>query len=150
MDPRALEEIVDRALRDLPAPRAPRTLLPRVMQAVRAGVMPAPLVGWRTWPMSWQIATLAGLLLVGFGAVNLAQFGMDVVGLYITSPPADSPTGRVLEELGGVASALRVMWRVVIQPLVVFAGLVLAVMGAACAAFGTAIGRVALGGASRL
>ena len=100
--------------------------------------------------MSWQIATLAGLLLVGFGAVNLAQFGMDALGLYVASPPADSASGRVLQELGTVASALRVMWRVVIEPFVVFGGLVLAIMGAACAAFGTAIGRVALGGASRL
>ena len=150
MDPRALEEIVDRALKDLPAPRAPRTLLPRVMQAVRAGARTAPLVGWRTWPLSWQVGTLAGLLLVGFGAVNLAQFGMDVISLYVASPPGDSASGRVLQELGTVASALRVMWRVVIEPFVVFGGLVLAIMGAACAAFGTAIGRVALGGASRL
>ena len=148
MDPRALEEIVDRALRDLPAPRAPRTLLPRIMQAVRAGAVPAPLVGWRTWPLSWQIATLAGLLLVGFGAVNLAQLGMDVVSLYVASPP-DSAGGRVLQELGTLASALRVMWRVVIQPFVVFGGIVLAIMAATCAAFGTAIGRVALGGAAR-
>jgi hypothetical protein len=150
MDPHILEEIVDRALRELPAPRAPHTLLPRVMRAVRAGVVTAPLVGWRTWPLSWQIAAVAGLLLVGFGAINLARVSADLVGFYVASSAADGTSGRLLQELSTVASALRVLWRVVIEPLVVFGGIVLVIMCAACAAFGTAIGRVALGGASRL
>ena len=58
MDPAELERLVDRALGQLPAPRAPRTLLPRVMAAVPTPARPWHARPWLMWPAGWQIISL--------------------------------------------------------------------------------------------
>ena len=66
MKPAELEAIIDRELRHLPAPRAPDTLLPRVLAAVHAWTLrPWYERTWFTWPMAWQIASAAALILLG-------------------------------------------------------------------------------------
>ena len=70
MDPADLD--LDRALTELPRPRAPRTLLPRVMAAAAQPAAP-PATGWFTWPRAWQGASIAAALaltaLIGWLAV---------------------------------------------------------------------------------
>jgi hypothetical protein len=154
MDPLELERLIDRKLKQLPQPQAPRTLLPRVLHAVRASApAPAPASGpaWRTWPVSWQAAAVAAFVLIALGAVNLWPIASEAIYSALT-PPASGGSGvaNVLHELDAIASATRVVWRVLVQPMAVFVCAVVAVMTAACALFGTALGRVALGGASRL
>ena len=51
----ALEREIHVALGRLPLVRAPHSLAPRVMRAVRAGS-----AGWRAWPLEWQLLSLVG------------------------------------------------------------------------------------------
>ena len=62
MERTELERQVDRALRRLPLPRAPRSLAPRVMQAIAAAsrtATRATVGGWRCWSPGWQVLGLA-------------------------------------------------------------------------------------------
>ena len=63
MTPDELEQRTDRRLRALPLPRAPHTLVPRVMEAVRilAG-RPWYARTWFTWPLGGQMLS-AGIVL---------------------------------------------------------------------------------------
>jgi hypothetical protein len=67
MDPLDLDRRLDRELNELPRPRAPLTLLPRVLAAT-AMRAPAPATGWLTWPRSWQAASIAALAALVAGA----------------------------------------------------------------------------------
>jgi len=156
MDPLELERLIDREFQELPAPRAPETLLPRVMQAVRAAqaaeTAPRRSTGWRTWPLSGQVAAAVGVALLAMGLANLWPLLYELMNAALANP-ASGPTGArlagVLQQLEAAGSAVRVVWRV-IEPVTVFACAVVTVMALACALFGTALGRVvALGGASR-
>ena len=61
MEPDDLERLAHRALAELPMPRAPRTLRPRVMGAVAI-----PNVGhpWFTWPWPVQVAAVMAVAVV--------------------------------------------------------------------------------------
>ena len=73
MNPDDLERLTHRELHRLPAPRAPRTLLPRVMAAVEAWAnRPWYTRAWFTWPLGWQVASAAALVLLVTGGVMLA------------------------------------------------------------------------------
>ncbi len=87
MPPGDLEDVVDRALKELPAPRAPRTLLPRVMAAIESGrAEPAPARTprarpWVTWPLAWQVASVAVVIALGLGVARLWPLAASVVAL---------------------------------------------------------------------
>ena len=60
-----LERVAQRALERLPAPRAPHTLLPRVMAAVQQWTRrPWYARAWVTWPLGWQALSTAALVLL--------------------------------------------------------------------------------------
>ena len=62
MDPADLETFVDGELRRLPLPRAPQTLLPRVLAAVEQWrERPWYARAWFTWPLAWQSGRSAAL-----------------------------------------------------------------------------------------
>jgi len=70
LDPLDLERLIDQSLRELPQPRAPRTLLPRVMAVVgHVAVEPWYLRAWFTWPRLWQAAFATALVLGVTGVV---------------------------------------------------------------------------------
>ena len=75
MDPVDLERLIDRELRSLPAPRAPRTLLPAVMAAAnKVANRPWYSRTWLQWPVGWQLASAVVLLgVVAAGSVVLPQ-----------------------------------------------------------------------------
>jgi hypothetical protein len=117
-----LEQRVDRELRRLPAPRAPHTLLPRVLAAVEAWVnRPWYTRAWFTWPMGWQVASVA-LVVLAF------------VGVWML-PPA--PTSVVVTTNAG-----RVLWRTMVEPFLAYAFVIVVIMCLACAAFGAALSYV--------
>lgn len=117
-----LEQKVDRELRRLPMPRAPHTLLPRVLAAVEAWVnRPWYTRAWFTWPVGWQVASIALLALV-------------VAGVWML-PPA--PPSVVVTTNAG-----RVLWRTMVEPFLVYAFGIVIIMGLACAAFGAALSYV--------
>jgi hypothetical protein len=117
-----LEQKIDRELRRLPAPRAPHTLLPRVLAAVEAWVnRPWYTRAWFTWPVGWQVASVALLALA-------------VAGVWML-PPA--PASVV-----GTTNAGRVLWRTIVEPFLAYAFVIVVIMCVACAAFGAALSYV--------
>ena len=151
MDFQDLEHLVDRELKRLPAPRAPRTLLPRVMLAVNARRAQAPVPDWMTWPISWQVGSLAAVVLIAIGLWRVLPWAVAAIGGLVIDPSTTlgAQIGSVVEQLQAFAGAGRVIWRV-LGPLAIFAVGFIAVMMAACAVFGTALGRIAWGGVSRV
>ena len=154
-DPTDLAKQIDRALRALPAPRAPRTLVPRVMAAVELSLAPWYTRAWVTWPAVWQVASAAALVMLVAGFAGVVQLGpaagtvVDVIGSRAT---VALPTSVVafLSGVGSFIDAARIVWRVVVEPILGYVVLFVVVMSVACVAFGTALNRVALGGASDL
>jgi hypothetical protein len=150
MDPADLERLIDRELRRLPPPRAPRTLMPRVMAAVdEARHRPWYSRAWLTWPAGWQVASV--LLLLGvagvsamwlpgaFAAANALTFVSDVRGNV-------SETARDVEV---ATTAVRVLWRALLAPVVPYAFGLVFLMCVACAVFGTALNHLVFGRALR-
>ena len=145
MHPADLETLVGRELRRLPMPRAPHTLLPRVLAAVRAWAeRPWYERAWFTWPLTWQTASIAALILiVGGGAVLLPKT------IAAAGAAASTFTGRVVADVAPVTqiaevttNAVRVIWRVLLEPVVVYAFAIVLLMWLACAALGAALTRV--------
>jgi hypothetical protein len=154
MDPRETEDVVHRALKALPAPRAPRTLLPRVMAAVddrRALLAGRPAPGtWFTWPVTWQAASVAALLVLAAGIVWVWPAAWEAAG----TSAARAWTflePRMVSAAASAAAVVRVIaivWQAFVQPVVGYVLVWIVVMSGACAACVAALGRVALGGAS--
>jgi len=142
MNPTDLETLVDRELRRLPALRAPHTLLPRVLAAVqRWSQRPWYARAWFTWPIGGQIASAAALVLIVAGSAMLLASAQTAI---------DQSAGRLLSGVTPFAyrveatlNAARVVWRVVVEPLAVYALVLVVLMGLACVAFGTALNHVA-------
>ena len=144
MNPIDLETLVDRTLRRLPAPRAPYTLLPRVLAAVQEwSQRPWYARAWFTWPIGGQIVSAAALILIAIGSALLMMSAQSAV---------DQTTARLLSgvmpaahRVEAMLNAARVVWHAVIEPLAVYAFALVVVMCLACVAFGTALSHVAFG-----
>lgn len=133
MDPAEVDRLLDRELADLPRPRAPRTLLPRVMAAAAA---PAPAAtGWFTWPRAWQAASVAAALVVTAFVAWLAM-----------APPAG--VVNAAQGAGEALAVVRVLWDVLVQPAAVYLFVIGILFTLACAAAWAALD-AALGGASQ-
>lgn len=155
MDPASLERLVDRGLRQLPEPRAPHTLLPRVMAAVHAwAARPWYSREWLTWPIGWQLASAAVLVtLVTAGVLLLplartsAQEAVTGVAPATVANVIDMTelVGSTAERAGTTTSAVWILWRVVLAPFVAYAAAVVMLMCLACAVFATALNHLAFG-----
>ena len=146
-----LDHELDYELRRLPAPRAPETLLPRVLQAVsELETRPWYSRAWVVWPRELQVASAVMLALLVAGLWSLAPTGQQWIGEAV-SPAASAVSARLAlaaEWVGQVATLSRLLWQVLIQPIAFY---FLALMIAATvigALFWTAVNRLALGGAS--
>lgn len=152
MDPVDLEQLTDRHLRRLPRPVAPGTLLPRVMAAVRLlAERPWYARPWVTWPLAGQALSGAVVCSIVLGLIWIAP-GVEALASQSLSRLAGrliAPFAGTIEWMGQAAFAARVVWESVLQPLVFILLVLVLLMFAACAAFGAALDRVALGGASR-
>jgi hypothetical protein len=117
----------------LPEPRAPRTLLPRVLAATvhKDGPAPAP-TGWTTWPLAWRVASIAALLVVVFGVPTL-----------LSSPPAEvTSTAR---KVADTATVVRAFWDLLLRPVATYVVILAVSLTLACAAAWAAL-EFALGG----
>jgi hypothetical protein len=152
MDPAEIEREVDAALRRLPALRAPATLTPRVMAAVRQR-REAPWYrrSWFAWPAGGRlVAATVALALIGAGVwwmpsavqvtAQAATSSVASLGQYVTWQPPDS-VRRVLE----VAGAVQAVWRALLGPLVAYAAGFAVVMGGVFALCAAVLTRVTLG-----
>ena len=134
MDPVDLDELLDRELKALPAPRAPRTLLSRVMaETVDRASLPRQ-TGWFTWTIAWQALSVLALVAIVVGA-----------WMFATRPPSGvTNVARTAQETATVA---RVFWDVLLQPVATYIFILGVLLAFACAAAWAAL-EVALGGAS--
>ena len=119
-----LRAIVDRELRRLPTPRAPETLLPRVLAAVDAWARrPWYTRAWFMWPAAWRLVSVALLALLVSSLWKL--------------PPA--PPSVV-----AAAGATRVVWTLLVAPALPYALGFVVLMGLTCVAVGLALNYVLL------
>jgi hypothetical protein len=150
MNPADLERLVDRELQRLPGPRAPESLLPRVMAAVEAAARrPWYRRAWFTWPVGWQMASV---VLGVIALTALVLFLPNVTSAARQAPVVATVGGEVsaaAQQMDTVATAARVLWRALLAPVVPYAfGLVL-LMCLACAVFGTVLNHLVFGKALR-
>jgi hypothetical protein len=145
MHPSDLAAVVDRELRRLPMLRAPQTLLPRVLAAVQKwSRRPWYARTWFTWPTGLQAASVVTLLLLAAGGAALLPRAQ-AVALDATSGVS---VGLMKDVAGAVqraevtATAIRVLWRALLEPFVAYAFALVVLMCLACAAFGAALNRV--------
>jgi hypothetical protein len=117
-----LEQWLHRELARLPAPRAPRTLLPRVLAAIER---PWYARAWRTWPAAARATALATAVALLAGTTWLAVS---------------------VESLSAWPDVVRIGWRLLVQPVVVYAFGVAVAFSLTAAASWAALTRVALGG----
>jgi hypothetical protein len=145
MQPADLESIVQRELERLPLPRAPRTLLPRVMAAVDAWThRPWYAREWLTWPRGWQALSIVALaVVVAAGWVALPQ-AMDAASAWV--PHALTPgLGGAASTAARAAAAAGIVWRTLLQPLVPYAFGFVMLMCVACAASAIALNHAVFG-----
>jgi hypothetical protein len=135
MDPADLEQLLDRELRRLPAPRAPRTLLPRVIAATLDAAEGTAATGFATWSHGKQAAAVAALLALLAGAWMLIT----------TAPSGVTNATRTASE---TATVVRVFWQVLFGPIALYMAVLGIALTLACAAAWAAF-EVALGGASQ-
>jgi hypothetical protein len=148
-----LERFVSRHLRALPMPRAPLTLLPRVLAAARAwSERPWYAREWLTWPLIWQLGSVALLLLtIGGGAVAVPT--MQSIMAEATSSIGSAIQLDLPRLTGGVdvsTNALRVIWRALVQPFLPYAFVVVVLMCGACATVVFVLNRIVFGRALHL
>lgn len=120
MKPSELESFIQRKLAELPAPKAPGTLLPRIIAEAR----PTRWSPWRQWSRiggvrqrpAVRLAAWIALILMGILAVDWSSGG--VVG-----SRWDVFLATVDEAAGGARAILhggQVLWRVLLEPIAVY------------------------------
>ena len=148
MDGDDLERRVHRDLASLPAPRAPRTLRPRVMAAVSPEMVGHP---WFTWPWPLQVATV--LVVMGCAAALAWQWPTVLAALSSAMPePVHTSAGYLASAAETGSSVMRLLqltWTGVVAPMAKLALLLTVMLCTACAVCLAAFSRVALGGASQ-
>ena len=147
------ESSLDRALRDLPMPRAPLTLLPRVMTAVRMwSQRPWYARGWFTWPIAAQVAVLVALVTAVASGLRMLML-VDASGASLTPMFVHSWIGQTSSLLHGAqlaGAAAEAIWRSLIRPFMPLAFVFIMLMSLTCAALGVALARVTSGRAFQL
>lgn len=149
MNPIDLEQLVDAELKRLPTPRAPRTLLPRVMAATAAPQGAArPVRGRAAWPRAWQFAGGVGSVLVLFGGWKL----LAILRPFLAQVAPAAGFGRAAaftRSADDTATVVRVLWDVLLQPVATYVSVLTISFALACALLWTAVERLAPGGASQ-
>ena len=145
MHPDDLEELIGRELGRLPRPRAPLTLVPRVMAAVRAwAARPWYQRAWFTWPAAWQALTLALVVTAASGMV-LAVSRLDPLVAGASSTLAGS-VGPWLNAATTTVGVVRALSHAIVEPALDLRLLLLAIVllvSAVSVGIAAALGRVA-------
>lgn len=138
---------VGRALAQLPPLRAPHTLLPRVMAAVQAWALkPWYQRAWFTWPLGWQLAALASLVLAAASAWWLLP-GFDL-GARLVTAVSSTQSRAVSPDTASAVEAIRLAFGVVrqaLQPVFLVAFVIVVVMASMCLGAAMALNRLVFG-----
>ena len=137
-----LESLIDRRLSQLPPPRAPRTLVPRVMARVRKRRRsPWYAQPWIAWPRVWQVVSVTLLL----GLCSMAWYVFEGArGLFdfYGATRVETSIIAVTDTVAALAESARILRRVILEPI---AGHLMFVMVIACMAsalLGAALARL--------
>ena len=144
-----LQQLLDRELTRLPVPRAPETLLPRVLAATVE--RPSTAGGtWLAWPRLWQVGSAVSLAVLIAGVWML--FTLWHPGDFVSHVAGRDTPVRVAglaKSAMDAATLGRVFWEVLLQPVATYVSALAISFGLACALLWTALERFALGGASQ-
>lgn len=136
---------VSRALSQLPVLRAPDTLLPRVMAAVQAWAeRPWYQRAWFTWPLGWQLATIAALVLMAVSTWEWAPTVSLGAALQRVMPTAAVPSAETTSRLAALRVAAGILWQG-LQPILLYAFVIVVVMTTACLGAAMALNRAVFG-----
>lgn len=119
-----LESLVSRKLASLPGPRAPATLLPRILDELEG--TRRSTTHQRPWDASrrmWQAASLAALAVLAWLA-------------------SAAPVREASGEAAALVGAARVLWEVFLEPNAVYFATAAGVLGATSALFCAALSRL--------
>jgi len=140
-----LERLVHGELRRLPAPRAPPSLLTRIMAAVETSpARPWYTRAWVTWPAGWQAISIAAVVLLVTGAAMLGPRVQAVSSSAFADIQAFAGGVSDAAPVETTATSARILWRTLLEPLATYALVVVVLMFLACAVFGTALNRVVI------
>ena len=149
MSPIDLEHLVDAELKQLPTPRAPRTLLPRVLAATAAQEQHAkPASGWAMWPRGWQFAGGVAATVLIVGIWRLVSFAQPYIADVLPFGGFDR-AASFTRNADEAAAVVRVLWEVLLQPVATYVSVLAISLVLACALLWTAVERLAPGGASQ-
>ena len=148
MHPADVEEHINHSLKGLRPPRAPLTLLPRVLAAVQAWAeRPWYQRAWFTWPAGWQVASIVALIVLAAGGAVLVPIGL-TAARGATAASMAVVTGDVAafaERVSLAASIVDVLWRSIFAPVLAYAFVLVVLMGLVCGTFALALNRVVFG-----
>ena len=122
-------------------------MLPRVLMAVHAWARrPWYARAWLTWPLAWQVGSVAALLLI----VAATAMVLPVVRAAVASlaPSVGAPLDDVVafaRQAELTTSAAFVIWRLLVAPVAAYALGLLVLLCLVCAAFATAVNHLAFG-----
>ena len=146
-----LEKRVERALDSLPAPKAPATLMPRVMQAVAAAAAkPVPWYSraWLQWPLEAQLASLIALTAAGIALwIEGPAMWTWTTNVVSVSPETPAWWASLIKGFGGALAVARLPWRM-LEPVAFYFGLLALIASLAMAASWYAVSRLFSGGVS--
>ena len=139
-----MEALAARSLRALPVPRAPETLLPRVLAAVSAWTeRPWYARAWFTWPLGYQVASGAALVLFAAGAaIAMAHLAAGPAAIVSEAASHVGAAGAAIQTVGAAFEAL---WRGIVRPVAPYALAVVSMMCVACAAGAAALNQIVMG-----
>ena len=125
MRPAELESLATRCLSRLPGPRAPSSLLPRVLAEVESASRRRWYRrAWPTWPPACKAASAAALCVLGW----LASGG--------------AAASLVAVESFALAGTARTLWRLVVEPNAAFLAATAVAMGVSSAVVCAGISRM--------
>lgn len=146
-----LERLVGQELVRLPQPRAPRTLLPRVLAATTER-SPSPAGGWIAKPRPWRFALASRLAAIGVGLALMAAAAAWYRPDGSAVPDALIAVNRALAIVWSAvgvarqASALcRIVWQSFVAPVGAYLLVLSMTFSLACAALWVALDRFSSG-----
>jgi hypothetical protein len=102
---------------------------------------------WFTWPRGLQIASVSATVLVViavWAALPMANGVIDRVYLSAVGSLGGDVSSR-MQRVNATISGAQVLWRALVEPILVYAAIVVAAMYIACATVAVALGRILFG-----
>ena len=137
-----LESLIHRRLAELPPPKAPRTLAPRVMAQVRRR-RESPWYGrpWIAWPRVWQVVSVGLLLGLCALAWHVVEGALGIFDSYGATRLGTSIVA-VTDTVVVLADSARILRRVILESIAGYLMAVMAMVYMASAFLGAALARL--------